>query len=52
LERLREEISVHIKSDADITLDNMKKIRYLDFVMAEGSRLFSAAETAFERFLT
>ena len=47
LSRLREEISSVIKSDADMTIDNFKKLKYLDCIINETSRYFYAGAQTF-----
>ena len=52
LEKLREEVDEFIKSDEDIREDNIKKMRYLDGVFAETTRMHSPAIGVFPRCVT
>ena len=47
--RLREQIDQHIKSDEDITAENLKKIVYLDWVMNETTRYYGPGNGIFMR---
>ena len=38
-------------SDSDITVENMKKLQYLDCVLTETSRLFPSSGGLFDRIL-
>jgi cytochrome P450 len=49
VKRLTEEINNVIKSDADITAENLKKMPYLDCCIAETSRVITIAVGLFER---
>jgi len=49
VERLREEINQVIKSDENITPENMKKLPYLDCIMTESYRMFNSVPYTFQR---
>lgn len=51
-QRLRDEINSVIKSEDDITVENMKKLPYLECVISETSRMFNPAPGLFQRELT
>ena len=49
VKRLTEEINSVIKSDQDITAENIKKLPYLECCIAETSRMINSATGLFER---
>ena len=49
--KLKDEIDSVITSNADITLENMKKLKYLECVMSESQRVHSVAGGLFNRRL-
>jgi cholesterol 24-hydroxylase len=50
--RVREEINAIIKSDEDITLENMKKLTYIDWIQYETTRMYGPANGIFYRMAT
>ena len=49
---MRKEIDSVIKSDEDITIDNIKKIPYLDCIISEISRIYCSVPFTFQRKVT
>ena len=47
--KLRKEINSIIKSDKDLTVDNFKKMHYLDCIINEVFRVFATAVGLFEK---
>jgi cytochrome P450 len=49
LKKLREEITAVIKSDEDITFENLKKLTYIDWIQYETTRMYGPANGIFLR---
>ena len=49
LQKVREEINSIIKTEKDITNENLKKLTYIDWVQFETTRLFDVANGLFLR---
>jgi cytochrome P450 len=41
--RLREEVNSVIKSDQDITVENLKRLTYIDWIQHETTRMYGPA---------
>lgn len=49
VEKLRKEINSVVKSDSDITVENFKKLHYLECVISEISRVLNPTGGLFDR---
>jgi cytochrome P450 len=50
--RVREEINAVIKSDADITYENLKKLTYIDWIQYETTRMYGPSNGILFRVAT
>lgn len=51
-QRVREEVEKFIKSDEDITVENLKKLTYIDWIQYETTRMYGPANGIFLRVAT
>ena len=48
-QKLREQVAEVIKEDKDITVDNLKKLTYIDYLQKEGTRIYGPGTGIFFR---